>query len=316
MTKEIKSLWGCIIVLSACVLVLGGVLLTRIDVPKSSKGKVEMGQSQDGSEVIAIVGNEAIREEQWIKELQRQYGSMVLERMMATQAVQKEAKALGITVTDDEVNAELRMQMYGYESEEAYYTAMQEQLGMSPEQIMQDLQDHLLLERVAIHGIDVSEEDIDAYMDTHSEVMRNPVSLELSHIVVPDLETAKLASQQLESGESFAQVAEALSTDTFTAEQGGRLGWIDDTDPFLATNERMAAILMDVGTWSVPIKVDAGYAIVMLTGRKEIELRTSKVMREAARKDIALSKVPPLIEVENQLKEKYNARLVNDHAID
>ncbi|MDZ7544016.1 peptidylprolyl isomerase, partial [Clostridium perfringens] len=104
---------------------------------------------------MAVVGNEPILKEQWIEELERQYGSMVLERMMTIKAVEMEAAALHIQVSEDEVEAELRREMYGYESVEAYYTAMQEQLGLSPEQINRDLHYHLMLEKVAIHGIEV-----------------------------------------------------------------------------------------------------------------------------------------------------------------
>ncbi|MGZ9587119.1 peptidylprolyl isomerase [Paenibacillus marinisediminis] len=308
MTNEVKSLWGCIIVLFICVVVLGGMLLFRIDIPK--RGAVP-DQEQEQSSVLAVVGNEPILKEQWIEELQRQYGSMVLERMMTIKAVEMEAAALHIQVSEEEVEAELRREMYGYESVEAYYTAMQEQLGLSPEQINKDLHYHLMLEKVAVHGIEVSDEEIEQYIDLHEDEISNPVSMQLSHIVVPDLDTANLALERLEAGESFEQVAEALSTDSFTSQQGGKLGWIDENDPFLAANERMMAVLLDVGTWSQPVKVADGYAIVMLTGRKEIDLYSSESLRERVRNEVALSKAPSLVEVEEQLKKKYNARVLN-----
>lgn len=312
MTREVKSLWGCIIILFVCVLVLGSVLLFGMDRQRGSGSKL---MEQEQSEVLAVVGNEPILKEEWIEELQRQYGSMVLERMITHAAVQKEAQALGITISEDDVEAELRRTMHGYESEEAYYTAMQEQLGLSPEQISKDLHDHLQLEQVAIHGIAVSEEEIDEYVEQHADEIDLPVSMQLSHIVAPDLETAELALQQLESGEPFEQVAAALSVDSYSAEQGGQLGWIDEDDPFLPANERLVAILMDIGTWSQPTKVPDGYAIVMLTGRKEAEIQDSDYARKLARKQIALSKAEPLIEVERQLTAKYHAHMIAEEFI-
>lgn len=312
MTRDVKSLWGCIIILFVCVLVLGSVLLFGMD-RRRGGGSDTKGQEQ--SSVLAVVGNEPILKAQWIEELQRQYGSMVLERMITTAAVQKEAQALGITISEDDIEAELRREMHGYESEEVYYTAMQGQLGMSPEQIRRDLHDHLQLEQVAIHGIAVSEEEIDEYYELHADEIDTPVSMQLSHLVVPDLKTADLALQQLEEGEPFEQVAAALSKDSYSSEQGGRLGWIDEDDPFLPANERLIATLMDIGTWSEPVKVPDGYAIVMLTGRKDVEIQDSEYTRELIRKDIALSKAEPLIEVERQLREKYQSRILAEDFI-
>lgn len=312
MTRDVKSLWGCIIILFVCVLILGSVLLFGMD---RRMGSGNDTQEQDQSEVLAIVGNEPILKEQWINELQRQYGSMVLERMITIAAVRKEAEALGITISDDDVEAELRRDMRGYESEEAYYTAMQEQLGMSPEQIRRDLHDQLQLEQVAIHGIAVSEEEIDEYYVQHEDEIYIPMSMQLSHIVVPDLQTAELALQQLNAGESFEQVAGALSQDRYSSEQGGRLGWVDENDPFLAVNERLIATLMDIGSWSEPVKVPDGYAIVLLTGRTDAEIEDNEYLREMVRKEIALSKAAPLIEIERQLREKYQSRIVAEDFI-
>ena len=60
------------------------------------------------------------------------------------------------------------------------------------------------------------------------------------------------------------------------------------------------------------VKVDEGYAIVMLNGRRETELYTNEALRKLARKEVALTKVPPLIVIEQQLREKYQAHTVDE----
>ncbi|WP_028543422.1 peptidylprolyl isomerase [Paenibacillus taiwanensis] len=313
MTKVVKSLWVCIFILFTCVLVLGGILIFRADSSESKSSLV--GDPSPAPPILATVGGNPITKEEWIGELQRQYGMLVLDQMMTLKAIQLEAEVLAISVTDEEAAAELRLQMAGYESEEAYYTAMREQLGMSPAQIRDDAINHLRLEKVAIHGIQVSEDEIDQYLTEHRDQFESTISYELSHIVTSTLADAKQVSDRLAEGEEFSELARQYSKDAFSSAAGGILGWIDDDDPFLAANELMTAAQLEVGQWSEPVKITDGYAIVMLSGRKQDDPLGRSSVRQRARREVALSKADPLTEVERKLRVKYEAKLL-DHEAD
>ncbi|MCG7410750.1 peptidylprolyl isomerase [Paenibacillus sp. ACRRX] len=313
MTKVVKSLWGCIFILFTCVLVLGGILIFRAD-SSGSRSNLESGPSS-APPILATVGGNPITKEEWIGELQRQYGMLVLDQMMTLKAVRLEAEALAIDVADEEVAAELRLQMAGYESEEAYYTAMREQLGMNPAQIRDDAINHLRLEKIAIHGIQVTDEEIDMYLTEHRDQFESTIAYEMSHIVTDTLANARKVSDRLAEGEAFSELARQYSIDAFSSAAGGSLGWIDDDDPFIAANELMTAAQLDVGQWSEPVKITDGYAIVMLSGRKQDDPLGRSSVRQRARREVALSKADPLTEVERKLRVKYDAKLL-DHEAD
>ncbi|MBD8500706.1 peptidyl-prolyl cis-trans isomerase [Paenibacillus arenosi] len=310
MTKEVKSLWGCIIVLFSCVLVLGCVLLFRL-IDRSDVGTIRLPGG--GSSVVASVGSDQITESQWVDELKKQYGSIVMEQMLNKRAVDQEAQALDVQVTSKEVEAEIRKQMAGYESMEAYYLAMQEQLGLTPEQIREDATYNLLLEKIAIRDISVTEEEISQYLKENRQEY-HPVAYELSHIVVDTFKDAEQALKRLGEGISFGALAGQISTDPYTVEQEGKLGWVEDDDPFIDSNELAAAAAMEVGDYSRPIKVKDGYAIILLSGRRDVEPEDRMTIREQVSRDLALSKAPPLREVEKQLRDKYAAQWKSTHS--
>ncbi|SYX87045.1 SurA N-terminal domain-containing protein [Paenibacillus alvei] len=307
MTREVKSLWGCIIILFACVIVLAGILISRLDVPVGSPEAA----SSDSSSVVASVGSHKITRAEWNRELEQQYGGLVLEQMLTNQAAEQEAKSLGVEVTSEEVTREIKRQMKGYESEEAYYQAMKEQLGMSPEQLSQDMRNQLLLEKIATYGIDISDADIDEYMREHKGEYEPINSYQMAHITVSNIADAEAIIGRIKQGESFGFLAGELSLDSFSSQQGGRIGWIDEDDPFIDHAELNQVSLMEVGDTSNPVKIKDGYVIIQLTGKKEVRPEQHDEMRERIRKEIALEKSPPLVQWRKALREKYGASIAD-----
>lgn len=306
MTKEVKSLWGCILILCVCILVLAGMLIFRHDRPAAP----DANASPDSSTVVATVGGEKVTRKEWHEELERQYGAQIMEQMLTARAAAKEAEALGIEVSQTEVEQQIARQMRGYDSTEAYFQAMTEQLGMSPEQIRQDIHHRLLLEKIATHNVNVSEEEIGRYLQDHREAYESVDAYQLAHIVVRTREDAEDVLAKLKDGETFASLAGRLSVDEFSSYQEGRLGWIDDNDPFFSAAELEAAREMDVGDISEPIEVNDGFAILTVTGKREAQSEGEAAIKEQARRDMALSKSPPLKEWEEALRKKYNAVIV------
>lgn len=307
MTREVKSLWGCIIVLFVCVIVLAGILILRLDVLVKSPEAA----SSDSSSVVASVGTHKITRAEWNRELEQQYGGLVLEQMLTNRAADQEAKSLGIEVTSEEVTREIKRQMKGYESEEAYFQAMKEQLGMSPEQLSQDMRNQLLLEKIATYGIDIGEADIDEYMREHKGEYEPLNSYQVAHITVSNKIDAEAILVRIKQGEDFSALAGELSLDSFSSQQGGRMGWIDEDDPFLDHAELNQVSQMEVGDISHPVKIKDGYAIIKLTGKREVRPEQHDEMRERVRKEIALEKTPPLVQWRKALREKYGAAIAD-----
>lgn len=57
----------------------------------------------------------------------------------------------------------------------------------------------------------------------------------------------------LEKGEDFEEAARKQSTDSFSRDAGGRLGWIERNDPFQSEEILQLAAGLDVGDIAGPI---------------------------------------------------------------
>jgi hypothetical protein len=91
----------------------------------------------------------------------------------------------------------------------------------------------------------------------------------VSHIQSDTKEEAQAALQRLDAGEEFALVASEVSTDTFTAANGGELGWVLEGD--LASQYgpdlEAAAFSLSPGEYSQPISSTVGVHILLVNER-------------------------------------------------
>lgn len=168
--------------------------------------------------------------------------------------VNMEAKALGITVTDDEVKQELARTIVGYESEAQYYAQMQSQLGLSRQEVFAETDYRLSLQAIATVGITISDADIDAYLEQNAERFIPKKEMQLSMIKVSSYEEGQQVMDRLEQGENFADLAREVSNDDESRQHGGSLGKVEEDDPFWPEGMLKTAAGLDVGDIAGPIE--------------------------------------------------------------
>ncbi|WP_239619014.1 peptidylprolyl isomerase [Cohnella mopanensis] len=263
-------------------------------------------------DIVATIGDSNITRQQLLDQLLSVYGSQTLRSMMLQKAVNEEAKISQIVVTDEELEQELRLMQQGYEDEDQFYEAMDEQLGMNREQVREDARYRLLLEKLSIRDISVSPTEIDSYLEEHREQLQPRKKYQWAQIVVQTAEQANGLLDRLAEGEDFAQLARRYSMDEFTAEDGGNVGWIEDQDPFEAPAVMDAVSAMHVGETTGPIHVDQGYVIVRLDGKQEMQTKTEEEIRTEVRRQLALGKAVSTRELEQALLIKYRADVKDD----
>ena len=129
------------------------------------------------------------------------------------------------------------------------------------------------------NSIDVTDEDISTYYQENMANYRKEVQRRISHILIEALDDESAAEAQIKSiqdklanGEDFAQLAQTLSADTFSGENGGDLDWFEAgifgdafDDAVLALNE--------VGSISDVVKSDAGFHLIKLTDYQAEEIQ-------------------------------------------
>lgn len=148
-------------------------------------------------------------------------------------------------ITDEEFSQ-------GYDD---YLDILKEQAGLSDAKYRQIIRAGLLLDKVRQHFAD--------------QVSPQAEQINVSHIQVDTQEEAQAALERLDAGEDFALVATEVSTDTFTAANGGELGWLLEGDLELGYGPAVeeAAFSLSPGEYSQPISSTVGIHIILVNER-------------------------------------------------
>jgi parvulin-like peptidyl-prolyl isomerase len=136
-----------------------------------------------------------------------------------------------------------------------YLNVLKEQTGLSEAQFRRVVEAGLLVNKVRQYFADQT--------PTEAE------QVNVSHIQVDTQEQAQAALKRLDTGEDFALVASAVSTDTLTAKKGGELGWFveGELSAHFGPAFEQAAFSLKPGEYSQPITGTLGLHIVKVNER-------------------------------------------------
>ncbi|AJY74961.1 peptidylprolyl isomerase [Paenibacillus beijingensis] len=274
----------------------------------TSSGPAGSGADGGGKVVAATVGGKPITKAELQERLARQYGDEVLRTMMVRAAIDLESAALNLSVTDEDIDADLADQMEGYESEAAFYEAMKSQLGLDRDDVRTDAKYRLLLEQIATRNIVVTDEEVDDYLSEHADEYAPRTWLHLRWILTASSKDAEAVLDKLANGEDFGVLALTYSTDEATSGNGGDLGEVDSEDAFLDPSIITAAGKLETGDYAGPITTAGGAAVIQLIERRTAEETDHSRLRNQIRRMLALNLAEPLTDVENKLLLKYEAR--------
>lgn len=183
--------------------------------------------------------------------------------------------AYGVVAAQDffdkvEVEKE-NIQLY-FEANKQQYTA--------PEQVSVEYVE--LSVDVLKQAIDVDDATLKTFYADHEDQFIGPAQRRVSHILIEGdddnaLQTIEALKAQIDSGESFEEIAETASQDPGSAENGGDLGFIakgmmDEAFETAVFN------LETVGDVTAPIKTEFGYHLIKLT---ELQSGQGKSFSEA-----------------------------------
>ncbi|WP_379136999.1 peptidylprolyl isomerase [Paenibacillus sp. sgz500958] len=272
-----------------------------------------LNKTPDPVREVATVADQRITEQQWVEELKHKHGDEVLLGIINRIAVSKEAEALGIQISEHEVDQELRNTMAGYSSEEQYYAQMLSELGLSRQEIREETLYRLTLQAVATAGIEIGESEISDYLEQNKDRYLPKKTMDLSLIEVHTYAEAESVMDRLEQGEDFAELAKALSIDEDSSARGGSLGTVEEDDPFWPEELLTTAAGLDAGDIAGPLEYENSYAIIRLERVTSPEMPDEREIREQVRREMALEQAAPLQQVESDLRVKYDAAIDIDN---
>jgi foldase protein PrsA len=309
--RNVKLLWGIIGVLLTCVAVLSFITIKNAFPYVADDNPNNPAPKPEQERIVASVGNRQITSAELQQNVMAKYASEVLNQMLDREVIRLEGDQRGIKVDRTEIDNELKRMQQGYVNEADFYKAMKEQLGMTQEQLREDVYYKLLSEKLAIQDIHIPDEWVDEYITNHPEEFRAPVQLRIQQIVVATNEQAAKVLDELKRGADFAQLAKDRSLDDATRNSGGDLGWVDDDDPFVPAPVLKAAKELKKGEVSRAVEVEGKFVVVKLKDRKEQAREQFASIREQVRKELALHEADPIPEMVKKLRDKWNARILD-----
>ncbi len=203
--RNVKVLWGMIAVLLIAVGILSSVLTARSFLQPAADPILEPPSKADHELTIASIGDKDITLRDLEQQLLQKHGKETLEQMIDHEVIRREAETLGIQVSESEIKRELERMQQGYESENEFYQAMEEQLGLTREQLNEDVRHKLYTEKISIQGIAIDDADVDDYIASHPDEFKATVLLRLEQIVTASKEQAQRALNDLAKGTEFAK---------------------------------------------------------------------------------------------------------------
>ena len=216
----------------------------------------------------------------------------VLNNLINRELLNQESKKQKITITDAQVNDKLSKIKERFKGD-AEFKEMLTKMKLSEAQIKTQLKEDLaiqaLIDKQVVEKIKVTEQETQAYYDTHPEAFKQPEQIKASHILVtvdPKDDPAKKAEAlkkiesvqaKLKAGGDFAALAKELS-DCPSKEKGGDLGYFAKGQMVKPFED--AALALKPGETSGIVETQFGYHIIKL-----VEIKPEGIMPYAEVKD-------------------------------
>lgn len=192
------------------------------------------------------------------------YRSLVTKQMVSEEMEKQEADKRGLSVSDQEVEDALAVYVEDkYLGDvEKMQQAFAEQ-GVSVDDLRAEIRRDILHQKLldSVHSETVvTEQEVADFYELNKSRYVYPEKRQVRQIVLSDQATAQAAAARIASGEDFATVAAAVSTDSSTASKGGLIGLMSKDQLPAAIAD--AAFSLSQSEVSQPFQADSKWYIV------------------------------------------------------
>ncbi|MGD1416696.1 peptidyl-prolyl cis-trans isomerase [Bacillus stercoris] len=276
-------------------IILGALLVCCIAVAYTLT-KSQAGASSSGESIATIEGKSVTREE-WLKEMEDQYGKSTLEDMINVRVVEQLAKKNNLKVSKSEIDREFLLI-------KAVNNSFYEDEHTTEKEWKDQIRYNILLEQLLTRDIDISNKELESFYHKNKELYQFDDSYRIRHIVVKDEEEAREVLKELKGGSSFEAVAAERSTDRYTSPYGGDLGFVTEASDNIPSAYIEEAKTLKTDEWSQePIKVSNGYAIIQLKEKLKARTFSYDEVKDQIRRQIAMDQLGDKATVKTLWKE-------------
>jgi foldase protein PrsA len=241
-------------------------------------------------EALVVVNGAAITRDELVHRLldlstagQDQLEEMINEKLLFAAAAKE-----GISVSPQELDTRLAELKQKMGEEEAFKRNLASQ-ELTEQGLRQKLQVKMVVEKLLGPRAKVTDQDVRDLYEKNKASFDKPESVTLSIIFTKTKERADEAAGRLGKGESFADVARALSEHAASAQRGGSIGPM--ARPNLPVPLAEAAFAAEVGKYTQPIKTDDGYFILKVDARTAGTTMSFDQVKDALRESLTESKL-------------------------
>lgn len=218
------------------------------------------------SEVVAKIGDESLTKDDLYTFFVEQNGDVAVDTLITKSLIEQEVKKEKVSVSDKEVDEEVKTLIEAYGGEEAFNAQLQ-QAGLTKEDLEVDVKTNLQIEKLLEPTIKITDKEMQTFFDENKETFVKAKQVKASHILVEDEATAKEVKKKIDDGGDFAELVKEYSTDPGTVEAGGDLGFFGEGS--MVPEFEAAAFSMEVDEISEPVKTTHGYHIIKVTDKQE-----------------------------------------------
>ena len=156
-----------------------------------------------------------------------------------------------------------------------------------------------------MQGIEVNEEEVIGYYNSHKADFHNDESAKASHILVDTEAKANDILDEINDGLSFEDAARRYSSCP-SKEVGGDLGKF-------SRGQMVPEFSMEVGMISKPVKTKFGYHLIKLVEKyPELESTFEEAKDDIYHEVLRLKQQREYLNKIDELKEKYEVQIIND----
>ena len=189
----------------------------------------------------------------------------LLSQMIQAELMSQAAEDIGIEVTEADIDAEREAIIEQVGGQEAFDQIVEDN-ALTETDVRAQIRDVIVERRVEEslgEEMEVSNGDVRAYFEENKDTRYDRVRA--SHILVPTQAEADALLARLKAGEDFAALAQQLSQDPGSGQQGGDLG--EFTRGRLVPEFEEAAFAANVGDLVGPIETEFGWHVIKVTAR-------------------------------------------------
>jgi foldase protein PrsA len=212
------------------------------------------------SEIVATVNGEPIFAEELIQATYDWFAATAIEELILERVIEQEARAQGVSVSNEEVEARYKQQLQNAESQVPPGMSLEDFLKRNqfpPSRLFARIRSQMLAEKLVERQVNL--DDFVEYSQIVIRIQGNTPEQQEENTPAAEAK-AQEAYQKIKEGLDFAEAVKEYSEDVFSKDRGGKMNWQNMN--FIVPDLRQKLQTMQPGEISEPFKMMGSYMII------------------------------------------------------